>query len=88
MSEEEYETRFQALLDKAATLPSDQREKLEPLVEQSRILHASIVENKRRIEDVLSSWQLELKYFLFALEATARERAQHSNRPHPENDPE
>ena len=88
MSEEEYKTRLQALLDKAATLPSDQREKLEPLVEQTKILHASIVENKRRIEDVLSSWRLELKYFLFALEASARERAQRSNPPHPENEPE
>ena len=75
MTDEEYDTQFQQLLDKAAELPPDQQAKLAPLIEETRIIRASILDNRRCLEDSLSTWRLELKYFLFALEAAARERA-------------
>ncbi len=75
MTEDEYNTRFQELLDEAATLPPEQRRRLQPLIEETQALHALLAQNRRNTEDVLSTWRLELKYFLFALEATARERA-------------
>ena len=76
MTEDEYNTRLQELMNEAATLPPEQRDKLQPLIEETQSLHSLLAENRRRTEDVLSTWRLELKYFLFALEATARERAQ------------
>ncbi len=75
MTNDEYNTRFQELLDKAGQLPPDQQAVLAPLIEETRIIHASILDNRRCIEDALGTWRLELKYFLFSLEAEARERA-------------
>ncbi len=75
MTNDEYHTRFQELLDKAAELPPEQLATLAPLIEETRIIHASILDNRRRIEDDLGTWRVELKYFLFSLEAEARERA-------------
>ncbi len=82
MSEDEYHTRLQELLDKASNLPPEERDRIWPLIEETQTLHGSIIENRRRIEDVLSTWQLELKYFIFALEAAARERAEGAGPPH------
>ena len=75
MTDDEYDTRFQVLLDNAAALTPDQRAVLAPLIEETRIIRASILDSRRCIEDSLSTWRLELKYFLFSLEAAARERA-------------
>ena len=75
MTEDEYNTRLQELLDDAATLPPEQRRRLHPLLEETKALHTLLAENRRNTEDILSTWRLELKYFLFALEATARERS-------------
>ncbi len=75
MTDDEYHTRFQELLDKAGQLPPEQQATLAPLIEETRIIHASILDSRRRIEDALGTWRLELKYFLFSLEAEARERA-------------
>ncbi len=76
MTDDEYDTRLQALLDKAAELPPEQRATLAPLIEETRIIHASILDSRRCIEDALATWRVELKYFLFSLEAAARERAE------------
>lgn len=74
MNEAECRTRLQELIAEAATLPPEQRKRLQPLLEQTRTMHETISAHRREIEDVLSSWRLELKYLLFALEATHRER--------------
>ncbi len=79
MTDDEYHTRFQELLDKAAELPPEQQATLAPLIEESRIIHASILDSRRRIEDALGTWRIELKYFLFSLEAAARERAENKD---------
>jgi hypothetical protein len=76
MNEAECRTRLQELITEVTTLPSEQRNRLEPLLEQTRAMHETISANRREIEDVLSSWRLELKYLLFALEATHRERTE------------
>ena len=76
MNEAECRTRLQELIAEAATLPLAQRKRFQPLLEQTRTMHEMISANRREIEDVLSSWRLELKYLLFALEATHRERAE------------
>ena len=55
MTNDEYHTRFQELLDKAAELPPEQRATLAPLIEETRIIHASILDNRRRIEDDLGT---------------------------------
>ncbi len=75
MTDDEYDTRFQKLLDKAADLPPEQQTALAPLIEETRIIRTSILDSRRRIEDALGTWRIELKYFLFSLEAAARERA-------------
>ena len=79
MTDDEYETRFQELLDKVAELSPEQRAALGPLIEETRIMHASILDSRRRIEDALGTWRVELKYFLFSLEAAARERAENKD---------
>ena len=76
MTNDQYDTRLQKLLDDAAELPPEQRATLAPLIEETRILHASLLDSRRCIEDALGTWRVELKYFLFALEAAARERAE------------
>ena len=76
MTDDEYDTRFQELLDKAAALPPDQQASLAPLIEETRIIRASILDSRRCVEDSLSTWRLELKYLLFSIEAAARERAE------------
>ncbi len=76
MTDDEYDTRLQKLLDKATELPQEQQETLAPLIEETRTIHESILDSRRRIEDALGTWRIELKYFLFSLEATARERAE------------
>ena len=75
MTDDEYDTQLQKLLDKIAELPPEQQATLEPLIEETRIIHASILDSRRLIEDALGTWRIELKYFLFSLEAEARERA-------------
>ena len=76
MTNDEYNARFQELLDKAAELSPEQRSALAPMIEETRIIHASILDSRRNIEDALGTWRVELKYFLFSLEAAARERAE------------
>ncbi len=76
MTDGEYNTRLQQLLDKAEELPPEQQAALAPLIEETRIIHASILDSRRCIEDALGTWRVELKYFLFSLEAAARERAE------------
>ncbi len=76
MTDDDYDTRLQELLDKAAELPQEQQETLAPLIEETRAIHESILDSRRRIEDALGTWRVELKYFLFSLEAAARERAE------------
>ena len=76
MTNDEYNTRFQELLDKAGQLPQEQQAALAPLIKETRIIHTSILDSRRRIEDALGTWRIELKYFLFSLEAAARERAE------------
>ena len=79
MTNDEYNTRFQELLEKAAQLPPEQQSTLAPLIEETRIIRASILDSRRRIEDALGTWRIELKYFLFSLEAAARERAENKD---------
>ncbi|MCH8880431.1 MAG: hypothetical protein IID34_11175 [Planctomycetes bacterium] len=79
MTNDEYHTRLQELLDKAAELPPEQQATLSPLIEETRIIHASILDSRRHIEDALATWRVELKYFLFSLEAAARERAENKD---------
>ncbi len=76
MNEAECSTRLQELFAELGTLPPEQQKRIQPLLEQTRMMHETISTNRREIEDVLSSWRLELKYLLFALEATHRERAE------------
>jgi hypothetical protein len=76
MTNDEYDTRFQDLLDKVAELPPEQEAALVPLIEETRIIRTSILDSRRRIEDALGTWRVELKYFLFSLEAATRERAE------------
>jgi len=76
MTDGEYDTRLQQLLDKVALLPPEQQATLEPLIEETQIIHASILDSRRCIEDALGTWRVEIKYFLFSLEAAARERAE------------
>ncbi len=65
---------IQALASAIRALPSEMRQGLEPLV--SRVLEST--RRRRRIlgliQDALSQLRLDMKYLMFDLEATRRER--------------
>ena len=64
----------QELVDALASLPSEHRSKLEPIL--GRVLEST--KRRRRIlnlvQDALSQLHLDMKYLMFDLEATRRER--------------
>lgn len=71
---EELPADLMQLTDMVAQLPSDYRRSLEPLL--SRVVDST--RRRRRIltlvQDALSQLRLDMKYLMFDLEATRRER--------------
>lgn len=76
MDEETFNSRLQELIQEIAALPADQRKKVTPLIEETKNRHQEIKENVGKLEKSFTELRICLKYLLFDLEATTRERNQ------------
>lgn len=74
MDEETFSRKLRALIKEIAGLPADQQKQLAPLVEETKQRHRQIKENSEKLTQLLSDIQIGLKYLLFDLGATRRER--------------
>lgn len=95
MSEEELEARLRELIQKIANLPPDQKDKLESTIketgERQKQIKEDISKVTDKLADTLTSLRILLKYTMFDLEATRRERdkfkAMLENRPPDDDSP-
>lgn len=74
MNDDEFEARLEKLIKEIAGLPKDKQKKLGPIVNETKQRHRNIKESADRVTQSLSSLRICLKYLLFDLEATRRER--------------
>jgi hypothetical protein len=71
MNEDEFHTRLQGLIQVVADLPVDQQKQLGSLLQQTQDQHQMEVD---KITKSLTDLQICIKYLIFDLEATRRER--------------
>lgn len=74
MCEKTFDKRLQELIREVANLPVDQQKKLVPFIEKTKQRHQEIKDNIDNIEDSFINLRICIKYILFDLEATRRER--------------
>jgi len=74
MNEEVFNKKLRELIREIANLPEDKQKQLAPLVEETKERHEDIKESVSRITKSLGDLRICLKYLLFDLEATRRER--------------
>lgn len=76
MDEDTFNSRLQELIQEIAHLPIDKQKKIAPLIEETKKRHKEIKENSDQLERSFTELRICLKYLLFDLEATTRERNQ------------
>lgn len=76
MTDEIFTDKLRELSDKMRDLSPEQREALQPLLEETKDRHAVLQENISRANDALDDWRLNLKYALFDRDARRREGRQ------------
>lgn len=76
MDEETFDRRLQELIQEIANLPADKQKQLAPLVKETKERHKTTKANIDKINKSLIDLRICLKYLLFDLEATRRERDQ------------
>ncbi len=76
MDEDTFTNRLQELIREIADLPIDQQKKIAPLIEETKERHKENKENFSKLEKSFGELRIYLKYLLFDLEATTRERNQ------------
>jgi len=74
MDEEAFNKKLRELIREIANLPADKQKQLAPLVEETKARHKQIKEDVGKISRSLNDLRICLKYLLFDLEATRRER--------------
>lgn len=74
MKEEEVHARIKELLGEIAKLPENQRKTLEPIARETQQRHEEIKETADKVEKSFTDLRICLKYLMFDLEATRRER--------------
>lgn len=74
MNEETFDKKLRELIREIACLPADKQKKLAPMVEETQARHDEIKENVDKVTKSLGDLRICLKYLLFDLEATRRER--------------
>lgn len=79
MNEEEINQKLRELILEINSLPTDKKKKLEPLIEETTKRHEDIKKNFSKITDSFENLRICLKYILFDLEATKRERDLYKN---------
>jgi chromosome segregation ATPase len=80
MDEETFNNKLQELIQEIATLPADQRKRVIPLIEETKKRHQEIKDSVGKLEKSFAELRIYLKYLLFDLEATQRERDQFKQR--------
>ena len=74
MDDDTFNRRLQELIQEIACLPPDQRKQLVPIVEETKQRHEDIKQSVDKVTRSLTDLRILLKYVLFDLEATKRER--------------
>lgn len=74
MDKDTFDQRLRELIRETISLPANQRAKLTPLIEETKLRHQEIKDNSDKIADSLINLRICIKYILFDLEATRRER--------------
>lgn len=78
MNEETFQRTLAALIAEIGTLPEEDEgaRRMEELVSRTRERHQALVETVNRLQESIDFVRLSIKYLLFDLEATRRERDQ------------
>lgn len=76
MNEETFQRKLAELIAEIATLPDNERNKLELLAEQTRDRHRQLKDTVSSLQESIDFVRLSIKYMLFDLEATRRENEQ------------
>lgn len=74
MTDETFTEKLRELSDKMRDLSPEQREALQPLLEETKDRYAELRENIIRANDALDDWRVTVKYALFDRDARRRER--------------
>lgn len=74
MKEEDVHSKIRDLIREIAKLPEDQRKALEPVGKAMEQKHIDMKNSVDKVNDSLTDLRICLKYILFDLEATRRER--------------
>jgi len=73
MDEHVFQQKLAELVAEIATLPADERAKLELLAQETRERHEKLKQTVSSLQENLDYLRLAIKYLLFDLEATRRE---------------
>ena len=73
MDEKTFQDKLAELLGEISSLPSNEREALESLANQTQQRHQQLKKTVRDLQESLDYLRLSIKYLLFDLEATRRE---------------
>lgn len=74
MDEQEFDIKLKELIKEIAQLPDDKQEQLTKLAEATQKRHKAIKMNVDSVQRSLNDLRLCVKYLVFDLEATRRER--------------
>jgi len=74
MDEETFEKKLQELIHEIARLPGNKQKELAPPIEKTKNRHDEIKKRTCKVTNSLLDLRICLKYILFDLEATRRER--------------
>lgn len=75
MDQSQFQSVFDAYLDRIEALPEPYRSRLHELARETRERNERIRQAKADALDSLDDWRLNMKYAVFAREAAARESA-------------
>jgi len=74
MDDSEFNKKLQKLIDDISKLPTEQRDKIQPMVKETKERHEDIKSNMGKIAKSIDNLRLCIQYIMFDLEATRRER--------------
>jgi len=73
MTEQDFQTKLNELIGRIETLPTDERESLMRLADETKSRHARMKKTISDLQESLDYLRLSVKYLVFDLEATRRE---------------
>ncbi len=74
MDEETFQKRLAELIAEIDTLPAEERDKLRSMAAETKKRHEEIKKTVGGLQDAIDALRLSIKYLMFDLEATRRER--------------